>query len=83
MFTVYIIQSKTSKRFYVGYSGNFEDRLRHHNSGANKSTKNKGPWVLVYKEDFLSKSEAWKREHQIKSFKGGKAFKNLINGGVA
>jgi len=81
MFIVYIIQSIKTKRYYIGTTFNLEQRIKHHNSGANRSTRNKGPWEVVYKEFFGDKREAWLRERQIKSYKGGEAFKKLINHG--
>jgi len=81
MFTVYIIQSQTSERRYIGLTQDTGQRLRHHNSGANKSTKNKGPWILIHTETFKVKEEAYKRERQIKSYKGSEAFKKLISHG--
>ena len=79
MFTVYIIKSEPSGRYYVGFTSNIDDRLKHHNSNATKSTKGKGPWKLVYQEQFSEKRAAWLREREIKSYKGGNAFKKLIN----
>jgi putative endonuclease len=80
----YIIKSETTGRYYVGMTSDINQRLRHHNSGANRSTKNKGPWTIVHKEYFENRNEAWFREKQIKRYKGGKAFKKLIvNGEVA
>jgi len=35
--------------------------------------------MVIYTETFPSKSEAYKREVQIKSYKSGEAFKKLIN----
>ncbi|MEW6652758.1 MAG: hypothetical protein AB1394_04720 [Bacteroidota bacterium] len=43
-----------------------------------KSTKAYVPWKIVYLEHFESKSEAFKREMQIKRYKSGNAFKKLI-----
>jgi len=43
-----------------------------------KSTKNFRPWEIVYKEFFDTKQEAYRRELQIKSYKGGQAFKKLL-----
>jgi len=83
MFYVYILQSEKSSRYYVGYTSDIDDRLKHHNSGANKSTKPHRPWKIVFKEQYLDKKTAWLREKQIKSYKGGNAFKKLINGGFA
>ena len=78
MFKVYIIQSQKNRRYYIGYTSNLEQRLRYHNSGKNKSTKLGAPWKLVLEEMFGTRKEAWLREHQIKSYKGGEAFKKLI-----
>ena len=57
---------------------NLSDRLAHHNSGANKSTKAFGPWRIIYQENYSTKQQAWLRERQIKKYKGGEAFKKLI-----
>jgi putative endonuclease len=78
MFTVYIIKSEKSGKYYIGVTSNLIQRLRHHNSGANKSTKNRGPWILVFQEIFDDTKSAWLRERQIKSYKGGEAFKKLF-----
>ena len=81
MYAVYIIQSDSNGRYYVGVTADAEKRLRYHNCGANRSTRKQGPWKLIYKEEFNDKSTAWKREKQIKRYKGGEAFKKLINRG--
>jgi putative endonuclease len=81
MYSVYIIKSEKTGRCYIGSTSDMVQRLRHHNSGANKSTKNRGPWLLVYQEVFSEKREAWIREKQIKKYKGGNAFKKLIETG--
>jgi len=78
MYTVYVIKSISSGRYYIGVTSDFTQRLRHHNSGANRSTRGRGPWELVYQEIFQDKKESWLRERQIKSYKGGEAFKKLI-----
>ena len=85
MYWVYIIQSQSSRRYYVGMTEDLPQRLRHHNSGANTSTRRKGPWAFVYQEACLDKTSAWKRERQIKKYKGGAAFRKLLqsHGGVA
>ncbi len=66
------------EKYYIGVTSDIIKRLEYHNSGANRSTKNKGPWVLIYQEEYADKSDAWKRERQIKSYKGGNAFKKLL-----
>lgn len=79
MYSMYIIKSLEKGRYYVGSTEDFEERLKSHNRGGVTSTKNFRPWVLVYKEDFLTRTEARKREIQVKKYKGGQAFQKLIN----
>jgi len=77
-YVVYILKSLSFNRYYVGHSADAQKRLTEHNYGKVKSTKAFVPWEIVYTEFFESKSEAFKREMQIKSFKHGEAFKKLI-----
>ena len=79
MYVVYILQN-LKHQYYTGYTGDLEKRLRKHNSGGSQFTRHKGPWRLVYKELFDTKQKAYKRERQVKSYKGGEAFKRLLMG---
>ena len=78
MFYVYILRSLKDEKYYIGSTSNVESRLAYHNSGKQRSTKNRIPFELIYFESYPTKSEALKREKQIKSYKGGVAFKRLI-----
>lgn len=78
MFYTYILQSVNFGTYYIGSTGNTEERVKNHNSGLVKSTKHKRPWQLVYKESFLSLSEARKRELYLKSLKKRKAIEKII-----
>ncbi|MBI3115681.1 MAG: GIY-YIG nuclease family protein [Candidatus Kerfeldbacteria bacterium] len=78
-FTVYILQSTKTKRYYTGVTSDLGKRLQRHNTGRNTSTRGRGPWKIVYQEAFETKSQALKRERQIKRYKGGKAFYNLLS----
>ncbi len=80
MYIVYIIQSDKTNRFYVGYTSNLETRIIYHNSGSNRSTRNKGIWKLVYREEFKSKTEAIKRENFLKRQKNSQFYNRLIAG---
>ena len=52
---------------YCGYSNNVEKRIDTHNKGVGaKYTKTRLPVKLVYSECFDTKSEAMKKEYQIK-----------------
>ena len=80
MYYVYILKSLKDNRYYIGSTSNVEKRLAFHNSGRQRSTKSRIPFVLVYTEEYNDRSQAEKREKQIKSFKGGEAFKALLKG---
>ena len=79
MFIVYILKSLEKDRYYIGHCNDLSVRLERHNNGYIKSTKSYAPWQIIYTEEFGSKSSAYKREIQIKSYKGGNAFKKLLN----
>ncbi|MGB5849736.1 MAG: GIY-YIG nuclease family protein [Ignavibacteriaceae bacterium] len=80
MFYFYILKSNTNIkcRYYIGHTKDIEKRVKEHNSKPVRSTKAFIPWKAVYTETFNSKSEAFKREQQIKSYKSGEAFKKLF-----
>jgi putative endonuclease len=78
---VYILQSLKDHKYYIGSTSNVEARLEFHNSGKQRSTRHRTPFILVYKEICFSKEEALKREKQIKSYKGGNAFLTLLRSG--
>ena len=79
-FFVYILFSKVLDRYYVGYTGNLEDRMRDHQSGISTYTSKADDWVLVYSEEYASREEARAREKAIKKKKSRKYIEWLVNG---
>lgn len=79
----YILQSEKTGKYYVGSSGNIKQRLSEHNRGKTRSTKSGIPWKMVLVEEYETRVDAVRRERQIKSYKGGEAFKKLLYGEVA
>jgi putative endonuclease len=77
--TVYILESQMSKRFYIGSAIDAEARLAEHQRGQTRSTRGKGPWMLVYREEFDSTAEAHRRELQLKSWKSHRSIQELID----
>jgi putative endonuclease len=75
---VYVLRSLKDFKYYIGSSEDVEARLRFHNAGLQRSTRHRIPFELVYTETLETKTEALKREKQIKSYKGGEAFKRLL-----
>ena len=71
MYQVYVLFSRSFDKIYIGYTANLEERLRSHNELAKKGWTIKfRPWELVYSETFQNKSEALRREKELKSSRG-------------
>ena len=75
---VYVLQSLNDGKYYIGETGDVEARLLFHNAGRQRSTKSRIPFVIIFTEEFDSRQLALAREKQIKSWKGGNAFKKLV-----
>lgn len=79
---LYILQSKSSLKFYVGISANPEQRLNFHNTIEKGFTSRYRPWKIVFMKECLSKEEAMKFERKIKSWKSSKQIEKLILGEI-
>jgi len=63
---VYLLKCRTNT-YYCGYTSDLKKRVETHNAGKGaKYTKVRRPVFLVYSEQFETRSEAMKREIQIK-----------------
>ena len=79
MFTVYIIYSANSDRFYVGYTSDLVKRIHEHNSGMNTSTANSYDWVVQFSRKFENRIQAVEFENFIKKKKSRKYIQWLIS----
>lgn len=78
MYYVYILKSLKDGRTYTGYTNNLERRLVEHNSGQNRSTKSRKPFVLLYFEQVETLKEAKSRELWWKTVRGRAKMKDLF-----
>ncbi len=78
---LYILYSKTLDKYYVGISSNIEERIKKHNRNHKGFTGRVNDWELKYTENHESKSDARKRELQIKSWKSRELIEKLIGDG--
>ena len=75
----YILYSKILDKFYIGHTAeNLEERLHKHLSNHKGFTAKSKDWEIIYSETFETKSEAYKREMQIKSWKSKIKITKLI-----
>ncbi len=75
---VYILFSESIDKYYIGYTLDVNARLIKHNFGGTKSTCKGKPWRIVYTEEYNTKTDAIKREIQIKKKKSRKYIEWLI-----
>lgn len=77
---VYIVRCSDNS-LYTGYTNNIEVRINKHNVGKGaKYTKIRRPVVLVYQEMYETKSEALRREYEIKTFTRQRKLKLIEEG---
>jgi putative endonuclease len=69
MYYVYILQSVSEGKYYIGSTKDIPQRVARHNARMVPSTKRYCPWRLIYSEALNTLSEARSREREIKSWK--------------
>lgn len=66
MYFVYLLKSISDSRYYIGQTQDYIKRLKLHNSGRVKSTKNRRPFVLIGYKVFETRNGARWFEYNIK-----------------
>ena len=77
-FVTYILINESHTRTYVGQTGDFPSRFAKHNSGEVYSTRLFGPWIVLHKEEYTTRSEAMRREKWFKTRSGRKTIERFI-----
>jgi len=78
MYFVYVVESETTGRHYTGLTSDLRRRIAEHNQDSSTSTKHRGPWRLLYEEEFQSLPEAVRRERFFKTGKGREELKRIL-----
>jgi len=68
MFSVYILYSEITQKYYTGQTQNFENRIIEHNAGETKSIKNGIPWKVIWTAELQTRKEAVTLEKKIKMY---------------
>lgn len=63
---VYLLQSKRTGKFYLGWTKDIKRRLEEHNTGKSHYTRSRGPWELIGYEVYSCAEDAKKRERAFK-----------------
>ena len=77
-FYIYVLKSETDGNLYTGYTSDLLKRLKEHNDGEVKSTKNRRPLELIYFEGCINQQDATHREKYLKSSYGKRYIKNRL-----
>ena len=75
---VYIIQSVESGMFYTGSSTDLEERISRHNQNREKATKNRGPWILKFSQEYPTIQEAQQIEYRLKRLKNRNILEKIV-----
>lgn len=78
MFYTYILQSKKNGKWYTGTTNDLRKRFKEHSAGLSPSTKNRGPFDIIYYEACSNKQDAFAREKYLKSGMGKRYLKNRL-----
>jgi len=79
---LYILQSETTAKFYVGSTNDLARRGSEHDRGHCPATRGRGPWKLFHTEQFSTLQEARHRKLEVKRWKTSKMIHALISSSV-
>ena len=82
MYTVYILQSNKTNKFYIGETSNLERRLKEHRQAKTSFGKINKSISLIYSKKVQTLSEARKMESFLKRQKSHKFIEKLIEGKI-
>jgi len=75
---VYVLESNKDGKRYIGITGNLARRLKQHANGSVRSTRNRRPLKVKYKERYSDRLSARKREKYFKSAAGRRFLKKHV-----
>jgi len=78
MFYAYVLKSLNHNYYYKGHCEDLEERLKQHNSGKTESIRPYIPFILIYAEEFNTRTEAISREKYFKSAAGRRFLKSKL-----
>ena len=71
-YCVYVLFSQKDFLFYIGYTGNFERRMKEHAEGKSLSTAHGRPFLVLLCEYYFAREDAFRRELYFKTSPGKK-----------
>jgi len=78
MYYTYVLKNLIDNKLYVGFAKDLKNRVKDHNNGRVKATRDRKPFKLIYYEACLKKSKALKREAYFKTGFGRRFLKQRV-----
>ena len=78
MWYVYVLKSTKDGNMYTGMTNDLRKHLRVHQENKNQSTKNRGPFTVIYYEASINEEDARAREKYLKSGMGKRYIRNRL-----
>ena len=79
IYTTYVLYTETHNKIYIGYTSNLIQRFKSHQLLGKDWTAKFRPWIVIYCEYFSEKSDAQKREIQLKQYRNRLKIHTQIN----
>ena len=80
---IYVLRNEESGALYTGHTSDLDKRLARHNDKSRitkrYSKKYEGNWVILYSEEYETRSEAVRRERFLKSGNGRRWMKGNVD----
>jgi putative endonuclease len=76
---VYVLRNPEG-RLYIGFTTDLNKRLHQHQEGEGGWTRRRGPWELVHYETFTDRSEAMRRERNLKRGRTNQELRIRLSG---
>ncbi|OGY31680.1 MAG: hypothetical protein A3C02_00265 [Candidatus Andersenbacteria bacterium RIFCSPHIGHO2_02_FULL_45_11] len=78
MYYIYILHSKKDGKLYTGFTPDLKKRIKAHEGGYVRSTKNRRPFILIHYEAFLYSEDARRREKYLKGGNGKQDIEAML-----
>jgi putative endonuclease len=83
MYTVYALYNPDHKKIYIGQTRDIKNRIILHKNATfsnSYTSRFSGHWVVIYSEQANDRTQALRREKQLKSFRGREFVKHTFLG---
>ena len=82
-YCVYVLYSLKDHQLYIGFTTDLKQRLTDQFNGKVESTSPRRPFKLIHCEYYLAKSDAERREKYLKTAKGRRTLRLMLQNSLS